>query len=105
VRDVELRTAIVAQLRAPLDRAAPAPPADAAQLSEVLSALRNIAAADPRAALREKLVISGLTISPQGSEQQRCLECMYFLVHRRWCDLPELALPVEPDWWCRLWRA
>jgi hypothetical protein len=37
-------------------------------------------------------------------DKQRCMECMYYLVHRRWCDLPELAVPVEPDWWCRLWR-
>jgi hypothetical protein len=22
----------------------------------------------------------------------------------RWCDLPELAVKVEPDWWCRPWR-
>ena len=32
------------------------------------------------------------------------MECTYYLVHRRWCDLPELDLPAEPDWWCRLWR-
>jgi hypothetical protein len=29
---------------------------------------------------------------------------MYYMVHSKCCDLPELALPVEPDWWCRLWR-
>jgi hypothetical protein len=29
---------------------------------------------------------------------------MYFLVHRKWCDLPELSVPVEAEWWCRLWR-
>jgi hypothetical protein len=34
----------------------------------------------------------------------RCQECMYYLVHRKWCDLPELFVPVEPDWYCRLWR-
>jgi hypothetical protein len=32
------------------------------------------------------------------------MECMYFVVHRKWCELPELAWPVEPEWWCRLWR-
>ena len=54
--------------------------------------------------LREKLAISGWLLKPHGKDQMRCQECMYFLVHRRWCDLPELNLPAEPDWWCRLWR-
>lgn len=54
--------------------------------------------------LRQKLVIAGFTNKPYGPDQQRCMECMYFLVHRKWCDLPELSLPVEPEWWCRLWR-
>ncbi len=54
--------------------------------------------------LREKLVLSGWLLHPHGEEQMRCQECMYYLVHRRWCDLPELNLPAESDWWCRLWR-
>lgn len=36
--------------------------------------------------------------------EQRCKECIYYLPHRKWCDLPELPLPVEPEWWCRLWK-
>jgi hypothetical protein len=59
----------------------------------------------PREDLRKKLVIAGFIDRPQGPDQRRCMECMYFLVHRKWCDLPELALPVEPQWWCRLWRS
>jgi hypothetical protein len=51
-----------------------------------------------------KLVVAGLLDHPQGAEPQRCLECMYYAVHRQWCDLPELNVPVDPDWWCRLWR-
>ncbi len=31
-------------------------------------------------------------------------ECIYYLPHRKWCDLPELPVPVEPQWWCRLWK-
>lgn len=54
--------------------------------------------------LKGKLVIGGFTDHPYGPEQQRCMECMYYLVHHKWCDLPELAVPVEPEWWCRLWR-
>lgn len=54
--------------------------------------------------LRAKLVLSGWLLKPHGEDRMRCQECMYFLVHRRWCDLPELNLPAEPEWWCRLWR-
>jgi hypothetical protein len=54
--------------------------------------------------LAEKLVVSGWLLKPYGPDEMRCQECMYFLVHKRWCDLPELSLPAEPDWWCRLWR-
>ena len=54
--------------------------------------------------LREKLDISGWILEPYGEDQMRCQECMYYLVHKRWCDLPELDLPAKPEWWCRLWR-
>jgi len=54
--------------------------------------------------LREKLVVSGWLLEPYGEDQMRCQECMYYLVHKRWCDLPELSVPVEPNWWCRLWK-
>ena len=70
------------------------------EFAHLLTELRQI----PRDDLRQKLVIAGFVDRPYGPEQQRCMECMYFLVHRRWCDLPELAVPVDPDWWCRLWR-
>ena len=66
----------------------------------LLTALRDT----PPDQLRQKLVIAGVVDRPHGPEHQRCTECMYFLVHRKWCDVPELAVPVEPDWWCRLWR-
>ncbi len=61
-------------------------------------------AALPPGDLKGKLVASGFVDKPYGPDQMRCQECMYFLIHRKWCDLPELALPVEPNWWCRLWR-
>ncbi len=34
----------------------------------------------------------------------RCQECIYYLPRRKWCDFPELPLPVEPHWYCRLWK-
>ena len=61
-------------------------------------------AALPKDDLEAKLVVSGFTDKPYGPDQMRCQECMYYLVHRKWCDLPELAVPVAADWWCRLWR-
>lgn len=51
-----------------------------------------------------KMVLTGWIDKPYGEDNMRCQECMYYLVHRKWCDLPELDLPAEPDWWCRLWR-
>lgn len=70
------------------------------EFSKLLDELRPLSAND----LREKLVISGWLLEPYGPDRMRCQECMYFLVHKRWCDLPELNLPAKPDWWCRLWR-
>ncbi len=56
--------------------------------------------------LRQKLVIAGFTLETivYAGIEQPCSTCMYFLVHRRYCELSELKLPVEPEWSCRLWR-
>lgn len=56
--------------------------------------------------LADKLVIAGFTLEPveHGGIEQPCETCMYYVVHRRFCELPELNLPVEPRWSCRLWR-
>lgn len=53
-----------------------------------------------------KLVIGGFTLLPveHGGMEQLCRTCMYYHMRRRWCVLPELDLPVEPEWSCRLWR-
>jgi len=75
-------------------------PEDNHQFENVLKELRELDSDD----LEQKLVISGFVDKPYGEDDQRCLECMYYLVHRKWCDLPELAVPVEAEWWCRLWR-
>lgn len=73
-------------------------PEDNAQFDAIIMQLREIDAND----LTQKLVISGFY--PEPIEEQSCKECIYYLVHRKWCDIPELELPVEPEWWCRLWR-
>ncbi len=56
--------------------------------------------------LEQKLAIAGFTLTPveHGGIAQACETCMYYLVHRRFCELPELDVPVEPEWSCRLWR-
>ena len=70
------------------------------QFENILKELRELPSDD----LKQRLIISGFVNQPYGEDRQRCLECMYYLVHRKWCDLPELAVPVESEWWCRLWR-
>ena len=70
------------------------------EFGALLAEVRELAADD----LQGKLVLTGFVDKPYGPDQMRCQECMYYLVHRKWCDLPELAVPVEADWWCRLWR-
>ena len=56
--------------------------------------------------LEAKLTIAGFTLETivHGDMEQPCETCMYYVVHRRFCELPELNLPVEPQWSCRLWR-
>ena len=75
-------------------------PVDDTAFATILEELRELEPDD----VVGRLVIGGFVDHPYGEDQQRCLECMYYLVHRKWCDLPELAVPVEPEWWCRLWR-
>lgn len=56
--------------------------------------------------LKSKLIIGGFTSYPveHAGIEQSCETCMYYLVHRKYCELPELDCPVEPEWSCRLWR-
>ena len=52
--------------------------------------------------LEDKLVIAGYSLTAHG--ERRCAECIYYQGSARWCSLPVINLPAEPDWWCRLWR-
>ncbi len=56
--------------------------------------------------LKAKLAIGGFTLAPieHAEIEQLCETCMYYKVHRQYCELPELDIPVEPKWSCRLWR-
>ncbi len=58
--------------------------------------------------LTGKLKIAGFLERPYGNADDGVLEacetCMYFEIHRRHCNLPELEFPVKPEWSCRMWR-
>lgn len=95
-----LRTLIAKILANGLETQTEPFPENDREFGNLLAALRD---RDPND-LEAKLVLSGFVDHPYGEDQMRCQECMYYLVHRKWCDLPELAVPVEPEWWCRLWR-
>jgi hypothetical protein len=98
--DDKLRREIGALLAGGLKTKTEPFPASDREFGQLLAETRALAEDD----LTGKLVLTGFTDKPYGPDQMRCQECMYYLVHRKWCDLPELAVPVEPDWWCRLWR-
>ncbi len=69
---------------------------------QIVEELRHLHENDLIARLR----VGGFTNYSMGEGEriQRCQECIYYHPHRKWCDLPELPIPVEPNWWCRLWK-
>ena len=56
--------------------------------------------------MQEKAVIAGIAHAPvmEDEIEKSCENCIYFLARRSWCDLPELNIPVDPEWYCFLWR-
>ncbi len=96
-----LRREIGTLLRAGLPTGIQPQPTTQAEFGLLLAELRALAPEN----LQAKLQLTGFVGTPHGPDRMRCQECLYYLVHSQWCDLPELALPVEPDWWCRLWRS
>jgi hypothetical protein len=96
----ELRRQITELLESGLQtQVEPFPPTEK-EFAAITSELRELEPGD----LKGKLVISGFTDHPYGPANWRCADCIYYLANRKWCDLPELAVPVEEDWYCRLWR-
>ena len=96
--DEARRQQIDAWLKAGLQTQTEPFPQDELEFAGLLRELRGI---DD---LKARLICAGMKNSPHGENQDCCKTCMYYMVHRRWCALPELAIPVEADWWCRLWR-
>ena len=76
------------------------------QVTAACRRLQDLAPDDVEA----RLVVAGFTPQPyvapvdEGGIEQSCSVCMYFDRHRAFCALPELMLPVEPQWSCILWR-
>lgn len=77
-------------------------PANQREFQAIVDRLAGLPATD----LIGRLDIGGFAPRPVEIDgiEQRCAECIYYLPHRKWCDLPELPVPVEPQWWCRLWK-
>lgn len=77
-----------------------------AEVNAVCQRLHGLAADDVEA----RLVIAGFTrhafiaADDEDGIEQSCAACMYFERHRKFCNLPELMLAVEPTWSCVLWR-
>lgn len=77
-----------------------------AETSEMVNQIVNRLQVEAGDDLENRLVVGGFTdhtITADDMEQP-CETCMYYLVHRKYCELPELDMPVEPEWSCRLWR-
>jgi hypothetical protein len=73
------------------------------QVNAIVKELQHIAPDD----WEQKLIVGGFTDHPFGEDEdisQSCETCMYYLKHRKYCELPELECPVEPEWSCILWR-
>ena len=99
--DAELRDSLKAQLSELQTEVEPRAYSHEEVLS-VVSRLQSLEQDD----FENKLVIAGFTLDPygEGDDEQACETCMYYLMHRQFCELPELMLPVEENWSCRLWR-
>ncbi len=79
--------------------------AEIRRVVQALQAVQALRAGD----LQSELRIAGFTPTPYVAAEdpeieQSCSTCMYYEAHRRYCALPELAMAVEPEWSCVLWR-
>ena len=80
----EVRRQIADLLEAGLETKVEPFPETEKEFNEVLGELGALGPKD----LKNKLVIAGFLNHPYGRDKLRCMECIYFLVNRKWCDLP-----------------
>ena len=87
----------------------PLSPAQALAQESFNSIVRRMQGLSPND-LVGKLRVSGLTLLPyvlkddEDSIERACSSCINYERHRRFCNLPELMLPVELQWSCIVWR-
>lgn len=100
--DLEIRAAIAEMLASGLETEVWPRAETGDQVNAIVARLQSEAGNN----LEKKLKISGFTDYTVEVEdfEQPCETCMYYKIHAKFCDLPELMLPVEPEWSCRLWR-
>lgn len=100
--DDRLRGEIEAKLKSGLKTEAWPRAETSEMVNEVVGRLRTEAGDD----LTAKLMVAGVTDHTIEADdiEQPCETCMYYLVHRQFCELPEMMIPVRPHWSCRLWR-
>jgi hypothetical protein len=101
--DDRLRQSIADLLKSGLETEVEPRAYDSEAVQQIVTALQEI----PRSDFRGKLTKAGFTMTPYRSAEgleEACKTCMYYLSQRRFCQLPELMIPVEPEWSCRLWR-
>lgn len=100
--DPELRADIGKRLKSDLETEVWPRAGTSEEVNAIVNRLQNEAVDD----LEKKLVIAGFTdhMIEIDDIEQPCETCMYYKVHAKFCELPELMLPVEPEWSCRLWR-
>ena len=77
----------------------------AADIHRVIDNLQALALDDLLCRLR----LGGFMLRPYVDKEdpkidQACSTCMYYDLHRCWCNPPKLKLGVEPEWSCILWR-
>ena len=82
---------------------------DRADTSEKVDAITHELQQIPHDDYAAKLTVAGFSAQPYSSDalpgvEQECSTCVRYERNRRYCNLPELALPVEPEWSCVLWR-
>lgn len=74
-----------------------------------LATVRELQALPPDDLLG-KLVVGRFMLHPYALPddldglERSCATCINYERHRRFCNLPELMLPVEPPWSCVVWR-
>tara|TARA_R100001244_G_scaffold6593_24_gene8179 strand:+ start:51796 stop:52128 length:333 start_codon:yes stop_codon:yes gene_type:complete len=102
VAETKVRNEISEKLAAGLETEAYPRAETSEMVNEFITRLQQEAGDD----IDKKLIISGFTNYAVEADdiEQPCETCMYYLSNRKFCELPELMLPVEPEWSCRLWR-